>query len=287
MTRNEDDHGKPRLPLEVCESVIDRVYHPSLFDHRVNRHCQGALSQCALVCRGWRTRAQMRLFYCVELRTTYLLHVFVELLHQSPSLATHVHVVLIHGSSHYTPADSVFPLFPTVLAGKLPNLRDMSVYGTGIDGRPGSPCRRGERVGARRIKLPHLPLHPWFPVLLNDLRQLTTLRLGVLTFPSFGDFARILHRLSRLQSLVCDGVDWSTLGLVPPCIKRGWFLPELATLKVRVQSLSSFIHVSYSERSGHMDGRVWGRKAICRVRNISYAPRHTCAVLSTASHGEP
>ncbi|RDX43259.1 hypothetical protein OH76DRAFT_1302696, partial [Lentinus brumalis] len=187
------------LPLEVCESVIDRVHHPSLFDHHATMYSCAALSQCSLVCRAWRPRAQKLLFYAVELRTAYLLYAFVELLDESPGIATYVHVVLIHGSTHYTPGDSVFPLFPTVLAGKLPNLQEIP------------------RVLGRKFTLPHLPLYPWFYTLLDELRHLTVLRLGVLTFPSFGDFARILHRLTGLQSLVCDALDWSNLGLVPLC----------------------------------------------------------------------
>ncbi len=233
----ENNLPEPRLPLEVCESVIDRVHHPSLFDHHATMYSCAALSQCSLVCRAWRPRAQKLLFYAVELRTAYLLYAFVELLDESPGIATYVHVVLIHGSTHYTPGDSVFPLFPTVLAGKLPNLQEMSVYGTGIKSWR-SPRKRSPRVLGRKFTLPHLPLHPWFYTLLDELRHLTVLRLGVLTFPSFGDFARILHRLTGLQSLVCDALDWSNLGLVPLCTlglggERGEFLPALCSLKVR------------------------------------------------------
>ncbi|TFK85516.1 hypothetical protein K466DRAFT_525725 [Polyporus arcularius HHB13444] len=237
--RRENNLPEPRLPLEVCESVIDRVHHPSLFDHHATRYSCAALSKCSLVCRAWRPRAQKLLFYAVELRTTYLLYAFVELLDESPALATYVHVVLIHGSTHYTPGNSVFPLFPTVLARKLPNLQEMSVYGTGI--KSGRSLKRGWspriRVRGRKTKLPHLPLHPLFHTLLDKLRQLTTLRLGVLTFPSFGDFARILHQLTGLQSLVCDALDWSNLGLVPLCTsrleaERSKFLPALCSLKV-------------------------------------------------------
>ena len=223
----------PRLPVEVHESIIDRVYHPSTFNHHGIRYSQAALSQCALVCREWRTRAQMRLFHSVELRNSHHLHTFAELLDESPVLGSYVQVVLVHGSSHYTPDDSILPLFPTVLPQKLPNLQEVSIYNTGLGNR--SRKRSVRRPGPRGITLPHIPLHPRFPILLEYLQHLTTLRLGVLIFPSFGDFARILDRLTGLGSLVCDALDWSTLGIVPPCMAKGLqglFLPTLSNLKV-------------------------------------------------------
>ncbi|KAI0712812.1 hypothetical protein C8T65DRAFT_574400 [Cerioporus squamosus] len=233
--KDHRDLGEPRLPVEVCESVIDRVLHPRLFHRHAITRSRTALSQCALVCRAWRRRAQMRLFYSVEFSTTYLLYTFAELLDESPLLATYVHVVLVHGSSHNTPGDSVLAFFPTVMGGRLPNLQEISVYGTGgvserrYHGNPGLAAHARKRV------LPHLPLHPCFPILLTGLRRLTKLRLGVLTFPSFGDLGRILHTFIELQSLVCDALDWSVLGIVPPCMIKGertYFLPELSELKV-------------------------------------------------------
>ncbi|KAK7683254.1 hypothetical protein QCA50_013516 [Cerrena zonata] len=59
-SRKSDVNPTPKLPIEVCEAIIDRINE--IFDDDRSRD----LASCARVCRAWVPRAQMHLFSMVN-----------------------------------------------------------------------------------------------------------------------------------------------------------------------------------------------------------------------------
>ena len=226
----------PRLPTEVCEGVIDAVYDSRI---RYLRSNYDTLRSCALVCRAWRPRAQVMLFRRIALKDVASLHEFSALLDITPHFAGYVRDLGLFGYTHHTP-QSLVALFPSVLHGKLPNLRDIHIV---CQPAPAA----GSKLPVEKIALVpkpdapaslSLPLHQRFPSLLATFANVTGLHLTNISFPSFADFGRVLSRFVKLRVLRCHNVGWNVLGntpkcmVSPPCPSR--FLPELAHLKVRI-----------------------------------------------------
>ncbi|RDX41360.1 hypothetical protein OH76DRAFT_1300554, partial [Lentinus brumalis] len=138
---------------------------------------------CALVCRAWRSPAQRVLFHYVTLRDKDMLYSFRELLDASPELGPYVHALELRGYLHvpYSPA----VLFPTVIGGRLVNLVEVHLI----------------------ENLPTLPIHRFLPSLFAScISHIRSLSLYAVIFPSFADFARILHALPDLRELDCQSV---------------------------------------------------------------------------------
>ncbi|RDX49083.1 hypothetical protein OH76DRAFT_1403985 [Lentinus brumalis] len=218
--------AKPRLPIEVCERVIEEVYDK---DYRFVSTSLATLSSCALVCRAWRPRAQRVLFQYVLLRDKDALYRFAELLDASPELGTYVHTLELRGHLHvpYSPA----VLFLTALRGRLTNLVELYMHGFEDAKKAANPLPEAEK------ELPFLPIHRYFPSLLTSISHIRRLDLVDVRFPSFGDFARFLSALPNLKKLFCYLVSWAVLGLEPVCMakrschdSRKTFLPNLEEL---------------------------------------------------------
>ncbi|KAM5545195.1 hypothetical protein V8D89_001306, partial [Ganoderma adspersum] len=202
------------------------------------------LRACALVASGWTCRAQLRIFEWAEIYGKTCLYSFAEALRASPHLAAVVQrLTLIRRNQdpfnsllRYLP-DCAEGLFPTVLAGLLPNLRYLA-----FDDFLGLPRTTHVGHGSRRLR-PYVPMHNRFPLLLSssgfsDLREL---RLAGIVFHTFNDFARMLHAFRQLRVLHCGDVDWVIPGvLLPPFMttaslatrRDGEFLPVLEKLTV-------------------------------------------------------
>lgn len=221
---------KPRLPIEVCESVIVAVYDDR---YGLVPTALTTLSTCALVCRAWRPHAQKILFRYVVLRDQDALHRFAALLDISPELGGHVRLLVLRGHLHVPSSPAV--LFPTVLRGRLTMLLELRIYEFDPTEKIVRPLPKGKK------ELPTLPIHRHFPSLLTSLSRIRTLKLWNIRFPSFGDFARILQKLLDLEELCCDLVSWAVLGQIPPFMaefrphgSRSPFLPQLQCLRVSV-----------------------------------------------------
>ena len=80
-----------RLPIEVCENVIDMLYSQHLHDQLEHSR---ALHSCALVCRAWRIRSQRNLFYSVVLCATEAVYKLAAVLDNGPHLSDYVHEVM-------------------------------------------------------------------------------------------------------------------------------------------------------------------------------------------------
>ncbi|KAI0692843.1 hypothetical protein C8T65DRAFT_71124 [Cerioporus squamosus] len=220
--------GSPRLPIELCEHVMDAVYD---FYYQFVVGSLRTLSRCALVCRAWRPRAQMILFDFVLVRDSDALHRLAAQLDESPRLRGYVHRLALRGYLHVPASTAV--LFPTILRLRLPNLTHVYLQELMPEEKAASP------LPADVKELPAVPIHPYFPSVLSSFNYIRKLDLVRIRFCSFGDFGRVLHPLTNLRELYCDNVSWGVFGRPPPCMRlkaslgrdRKPFLPKLHTLE--------------------------------------------------------
>ena len=223
-------HSNPnlgrRVPTEVSENIIDMLYSGDVAEELKNF---AALRSCALVCRDWSIRAQIRLFRFIHLPDVHSLYRFAAILQEKHSLGTFVHEVSLIGRSLHTTA-STLSLFPVIFAGKLPNLEELYVqHISESDTWYPKPTPAPQSVGGADLvarkgpkPLPYIPLHPRFPAFLSALGTITTLALDNVTFRSFGEFARLVLSSPQLSTLRCSSVQWTTIGPVPVFTDMKW-----------------------------------------------------------------
>ncbi len=220
--------SNPRLPVEACERIIDAVY-----DNRYSlvQAALATLSNCALVCRAWRTPAQKVLFEYVVLTDKDALYAFAALLDASPELGSYVITLCLRG--YLRVPFSPLVLFPTLLRGRLTNLSHLYIFELDNDAKTAKPLPAGVK------ELQILPMHRYFPFLFTSISHIRRLVLFGVVFPSFADFARILCMLPNLRELYCNLVSWAVLSLVPRCMakrrshdSKKTFLPHLELLQV-------------------------------------------------------
>lgn len=223
-----------RLPIELCEFVIDAVYD---FYYQFIEASLVTLSACALVCRAWRPHAQMILFDTVLVRDSTTLRRFAVLLDKSPHLRGYVHRLAVRGYLHVPTSPAV--LFPTVVHLRLPNLTH--IYLQEITPEEKSTCS----LPPNMKELPSVPIHPYFPSLLATFNYVRRVDLVRLRFSSFADLCRVLSSLPNLPQLLCDNVSWDVFGTLPSFVwsailnrqspgRRKPFLPKLSQLYVRL-----------------------------------------------------
>ena len=200
-----------RLPIEICERVIDAVYVHDTHNHNHSVAIH-TLENCALVCRDWTFRAQSWIFHTVKLEDIATLHRFATLLTGAPAICRHVRRLYVVGWLLHSPT-SVITHLPFVLRGRLPQLHSIVVFRS-LDEPQG--------LQGNNRSLPHLPIHPHFPLSFRHIgASLTNLHLEGLTFPSFTDFARALQSASEVVELVCVRVRWSPPSIPPLPLEPG------------------------------------------------------------------
>lgn len=132
-------------PQELVDLIIDLISEDCHQPSREHRTLAVAtLCACSLVAKGWTVRAQRGIFQWVELHDTTGLHSFASALRTSPHLAVDVQRLTLlrrirdpsNALPYYSPACAEV-LFPTVLAGLLPNLRYLA-----FDDLPSQPSMR-------------------------------------------------------------------------------------------------------------------------------------------------
>ncbi|KAI0353190.1 hypothetical protein OH77DRAFT_1427580 [Trametes cingulata] len=173
-----------RLPLELCEAIIDLIRPGGLDDWKTFPEESKVLRACALVCRAWRHRAQFNLWRAVILRKTVtfqagerVLPAYMETLRKPPErLAALVHSLRLH------PIRRIAPLEFLML--RLPNLHLLAMESIKWTALP---------LRASRMKM---------LVLVN----LTELRISRCTFYAVKDLFDIIwscKRLSRVALYEC------------------------------------------------------------------------------------
>ncbi|RDX43749.1 hypothetical protein OH76DRAFT_1183293 [Lentinus brumalis] len=219
--------GPPRLPIELCERVIEAIYSERFY---LVSEALTTLARCSLICRAWRPRAQMILFTYVLLKDKQMLHRFAALLDSAPHLGRYVRTLSLRG--HHHRPDSTVVLFPTVLRNRLPSLVRLSI----AEEQAATPEVDSEPSPVKKPP-PCLPIHPRFSSLIAPFAHVRELNLSNTNFPSFGDLCRILDRLSGLREILALSVSYNVLGLLPQCVLKNVcggtskrFLPNLRAL---------------------------------------------------------
>ena len=215
------DGNASRLPVEVCENVIDMLYSVAMLDQLEHSR---TLHSCALVCRAWRTRSQRNLFYSVVLHSTEAVRRLAAALDNGPHLCDFVREVILMGHTHDTTVNPL-SLFPIVLHGKLPKLREFSV--TYVPDDMGWYPMTSEFETAKppegttgTTPLEHLSLHPRFPLLLSGFTTVTRLFIFHATFGHLNNLLGMLNSLPALQRVGLQGVRFANLGPLPMYTKQ-------------------------------------------------------------------
>ncbi|KAI0820594.1 hypothetical protein BC628DRAFT_1396284 [Trametes gibbosa] len=174
-----------RVPIEVCESIIDAIEE------------MNTLRNCALTCRAWRTRAQLRIWQAPYIRETTI-NKFIEAVRNSPNhLTAHVHALELNIQNSEDGADSECPtrLNELLLTSKITSLRALSLrFGS-------SPS----------LKLLHPRILRMRPRLLACV---TALKLFQSVFPSPRRMLDVIWACPNLFSLEVYSV-WSFLDKTP------------------------------------------------------------------------
>ena len=232
------DNGRSRshsisrdIPIEICENIIDQLYSNDYFCEQIDN--TRTLRHCALVCKDWRVRSQIRLFYSVVLHDLPAIHQFAAVLETGPHLRDYVHEVILIGRTLQTTACPLWH-FPLALHGKLPRLRELRVkyISDSMDWYPrASQLQPGKR-------LQHLPFHPRFPLFLATFTTITSLVVHNSTFRHFSDIVKMVASLPGLQRLHCMRVWCVALGPLPVCLKPQVEASEASVSRSTLDSLS-------------------------------------------------
>ena len=212
-----------RLPIELCEMVIDML-SPNVYVGPQPVAIR-ALWNFSLVCKALRTRSQMRLFHSVLLTDNHSLQAFRNVLRGAKGFSSYVRQLVLSGSS--VQADvNLFAFFPSALAGKLPNLNKLCI------------ANFPKAASVSDNPLPCIPFHRFFPSLFSSMTAVTCLHLQSITFPNFGDFAKMINSFPNLHTLKCHDIRWKWLGPLPACMKPSQEMyPSSCTFAPRLRDL--------------------------------------------------
>lgn len=172
-----------RLPLEVCEKVIESIdVSPDgipIFYYLERQH---ALASCALVCRSWVPKSRLHLFNRIRLDGRQQSTRFMDSLLRSPWLGEYVQELSI-SLLHDTSAGWIYA-FIQVLFRHLTNLTHLHYW-----------------------FLPNL--HPIF-YSISSPSPMTSLSLHGLRSQSFRQILNVVHRYKDLHSLRIDDCEWDS-----------------------------------------------------------------------------
>ncbi|KAI0741059.1 hypothetical protein C8Q76DRAFT_210265 [Earliella scabrosa] len=214
---------RSRLPVEVCERIIDLAAINPPYDTRYDGTESivdyQTLLACVLVCHAWRPRARYHLFYRVIVDSPKHLNLFL---------------TAAENGVHARELELSLPLETGVL----------------YEGRP----RHGDQFGVsfaapafaqavNHVKLLILSKTEWlYPrkyigILASCFSSLTALDLCRTYFPTGGDLARLLWSFPRLCYLECNEVGVTCGGMsrlpTPARTSEPQSFPRIATLTVR------------------------------------------------------
>lgn len=200
----------PRLPLELCEDIIDivalyaQVYGSGGVDYGMFyvSDWRFTLVACALTCKAWHLRALYHLHSSVWLSTRENVRYLFERCRAHPDLQTAVRHVIIRGPSQ--PAEGGlepfgpiphFGTFIAMLARHLPNVAYLRI------------CRAAwsaDMFPADTIRY------------LSAYTTLTQVRLRDVEFKNASQFAALLSALPNLEYVSCTDVSCRARQLVIP-----------------------------------------------------------------------
>ncbi|KZT06094.1 uncharacterized protein LAESUDRAFT_197771 [Laetiporus sulphureus 93-53] len=175
---------QPRLPLEICERIIDHL-DPDWYAGE-----RQTLLNCALICRGWYAESRAVLFEEPELRTWKQAVACVTSLKQIPLLAARVRQLRIghHSDSETVVTGAELASILVMLAEKLPNLA---------------------RLAFSHVSFEHCSMRVLAFWSLHEFSHITSLWLLSVTLPSASPFVQVICSFPHLQDLYCYDLRWS------------------------------------------------------------------------------
>ncbi|KAH9941445.1 hypothetical protein B0H21DRAFT_548384 [Amylocystis lapponica] len=176
-----------KLPVEVCERIIDSLGHHHIYGDLTYYRTLGS---CALTCRAL-TRSRVNLFRGIELTSRARFYSFAKLLTTSPDVAEYV-------SSVHVACDDLRLVtnFPIVFAHKLPRLKWLVFYGDW-----------------ERDQI--LPAHPAFYLAISTFSSVVKLSLYDMWFRTFQDFVNLICSFPNLSNLDWTALKWKRIGEDP------------------------------------------------------------------------
>ena len=196
-------HTSPRFPQEIFDAIIDAFAHRS----RAREHPRsifhgiesGALKKCALVCRGWRPRAQFWLFNHVVLEDQESLRKLESQLNLRSEYISGIQDITIHcGNGIKHPVQNVLAAVCS-LTRRCPNLRALCLDDGGSDpDKDMLPTHQS------------LPFHSRFHSALfrQSFSTVTVLVLHCIGYHSDTDFLTFVLSFVSLEELILERVSW-------------------------------------------------------------------------------
>ncbi|KAH8092227.1 hypothetical protein BXZ70DRAFT_464961 [Cristinia sonorae] len=174
-----------RLPLEVCELIIDIAAEFWDYFDFLAQPRRTTLRSCALTCKAWLPRCRYHLFYASDLleSSEHLLG-YVGMLRAHPELTSLVRRLRISGSFDDSKAYWINSL-PILLSPLLPNLNHV--------------------VYTAQVSKHLAPFHPTFFRLLSTFRPVTQLHYTCNAKQPFDNFAKFVLAFRNLERLHVDG----------------------------------------------------------------------------------
>nr|VWO99150.1 Putative dna/rna non-specific endonuclease protein (EC [Ganoderma boninense] len=178
-----------RLPIEVCEAIIDDASDDPQ-----------SLHQLCLTCAAFVPRARHHLFTSIVIRTSKQMESYLDFVHKHPWIPARVQKVTLSAS---IPKDNDKPnirpleVIPVHIFVTLPNLQTWSM--------------EVQSSGHLPLKTPSLSLHRsvlrWYRKCGNRIR---TLELDQISFEDISDFTGLVSALTNIQSLRCSRISFRT-----------------------------------------------------------------------------
>lgn len=176
-----------RLPLEVCENVIDYVSFDSWTTVEFSQSyptTSQSLHACTLVCRDWLPRARINLYRYIHLDSKHKTAQFVWTLSTRPPLGEYVdHLCIDCFTDHAGPNGWIYYDLRTLL----PNIR--------------------------KLEYRSLPtLHSIFAITISQFSTVRSLYLRDLVYQSFRETVHVVNALRHLEELTIASCRWKTPG---------------------------------------------------------------------------
>ncbi|KAI0689211.1 hypothetical protein C8T65DRAFT_673207 [Cerioporus squamosus] len=239
-----------RLPLEVCETVIDACGCEDYLRLRYD-----TLRACALTCKGWHPRSRYNLLARVRFRRPHQVERFLDTIVADPPLADLVHEL------HITPAEAHHHGFFSIA----------------------NPSLVKRLHGLRKLVLGQFDWNsfpPFYYALIGKFNSVSTLEVSNIVFHSPGDLVRLVWSLPKLNELTCGLNKFTMTSSAEDCanlcaLRRKSACRELHTLSL--WSLNDFPPVIGAfgtmvvDLQLHQPDASWPWSAVCdSVRQYNY-----------------
>ena len=224
----------PRFPQEICDAIIDelaslRLFRPGCWNP-IDVNCE-ELKRCALVCRGWRPRAQFWIFRYVSFVNRSLdgLRLFQAQLDLRPDCLSGVrgiHFCWGYGDSY--PSRLVSTIAHS-LVGQCPRIRYLSLIAYIFKFSATGP------LTVHRCLPFHSRLHS--ALFRQSFRTITHLSLHRVRFHSDTDFFSFLSTFTSLETLSLDYIgtikcEWIEQPEYVQLLKKKGFMDKLRGLRI-------------------------------------------------------